>query len=185
MLSCPLLALLLAPTHLLLAPSLLLAILALLLLLPLLLLLLLEVGLSSTARCCSGSRLLSVTSLEAGSGLVGRHGPLLLGHAIPTHASTSPLALLELALLWVTTSIVLLLLLLLLSHVPVHALKKGCVKKAESRLRPERVIFQLLPAGTVEHPSCLPGHAQQPHAGVDELVPLQGCCSSDASTSTR
>ena len=131
MLSGPLLALLLAPTHLLLAPSLLLAILALLLLLllPLLLLLLLEVGLSSTARCCSGSRLLSVTSLEAGSGLVGRHGPLLLGHAIPTHPSTSPLALLELALLWVTTSIVLLLLLLLLSHVPVHALKKGCVKK--------------------------------------------------------
>ena len=141
MLSGPLLALLLAPTHLLLAPSLLLAILALLLL-PLLLLLLLEVGLSSTARCCSGSRLLSVTSLEAGSGLVGRHGPLLLGHAIPTHPSTSPLALLELALLWVTTSIVLLLLLLLLSHVPVHALQKGCVKIAKSTLRSERVFFQ-------------------------------------------
>merc|ERR1719356_1872223 len=114
------LALLLAPTHLLLAPALLLllTILALLLLLPLLL----EVGLSSTA-CCCGWCLLSITRLEAGRSLVGRHGPLLLGHAVPTHASTSPLALLELTLLWVATSaVVLLLLLLLLSHVPVHAL---------------------------------------------------------------
>ena len=123
MLASPLLALLLAPTHLLLAPALLLllTILALLLLLPLLLL---EVGLSSTA-CCSGWCLLSITRLEAGRSLVGRHGTLLLGHAVPTHASTSPLALLELTLLWVATSAVvllLLLLLLLLSHVPVHAL---------------------------------------------------------------
>jgi len=124
MLASPLLALLLAPTHLLLAPALLLllllTILALLLLLPLLLL---EVGLSSTA-CCCGWCLLSITRLEAGSGLVGRHGPLLLGHAVPTHASTSPLALLELTLLWVATSavVLLLLLILLLSHVPVHAL---------------------------------------------------------------
>ena len=124
MLAGPLLALLLAPTHLLLAPALLLllllTILALLLLLPLLLL---EVGLSSTA-CCSGWCLLSITRLEAGSSLVGRHAPLLLGHAVPTHASTSPLALLELTLLWVATSavVLLLLLILLLSHVPVHAL---------------------------------------------------------------
>ena len=124
MLTCPLLPLiLLAPSHLLLlTPTLLLSILSLL---PLLLLLL-EVGLSSTACCCCGC-LLSVASLEARSGLVGRHGPLLLGHAISTHPSTSPLALLELALLWVAPSIVLLLLLLLLSHIPVHTLNEGCV----------------------------------------------------------
>ena len=124
MLASPLLALLLAPTHLLLAPALLLLLLTILALLLLLPLLLLEVGLSSTA-CCSGWCLLSITRLEAGRGLVGRHAPLLLGHAVPTHASTSPLALLELTLLWVATSAVvllLLLLLLLLSHVPVHAL---------------------------------------------------------------
>ena len=125
MLASPLLALLLAPTHLLLAPALLLllllTILALLLLLPLLLL---EVGLSSTA-CCRRGCLLSIASLEARSSLVGRHGPLLLGHAISTHPSTSPLALLELALLWVAPSIVLLL--LLLPHIPVHTLHEGCV----------------------------------------------------------
>ena len=130
MLASPLLALLLAPTHLLLAPALLLllTILALLLLLPLLLL---EVGLASTA-CCCGWCLLSITRLEAGSSLVGRHGPLLLGHAVPTHASTSPLALLELTLLWVATSaVVLLLLLLLLSHVPVHALNDRQMKQRQ------------------------------------------------------
>merc|ERR1719397_2366461 len=74
--------------------------------------------------CCCGCCycLLSIARLETSSGLVGRHGPLLLSHAISTHPSTSPLALLELALLWVAPSIVLLLLRMLLSHVPVHTL---------------------------------------------------------------